>query len=133
MKNLTIGELARRAEVGVETVRFYERRGLIQRPKRPLSGYRSYPEEAILKLQFIRRSKELGFSLREIKEFLNLRVSPKVTCREVRERAEKKVADIDERIHALQNIRQALQGVISKCTGAGPVSECPILQSFDCC
>src|SRR5947209_4073737 len=103
MKPLTIGHVARRAGVGIETVRFYERQGLLNRPARsPSSGYRLYEEEVVARLQFILRAKELGFTLKEIKELLSLRVDPATSCDDVKARAEVKIADIEERIATLQ-------------------------------
>src|SRR5438477_11848390 len=98
MKPLTIGHVARRSGVGVETVRFYEREGLLNRPARsPSSGYRLYEEEVIARLLFIVRAKELGFTLSEIKELLSLRVDPGTCCEDVKARAEVKIADIEEK------------------------------------
>src|ERR1041384_5413921 len=98
MKPLTIGEVARRAGVGVETVRFYERQGLLAEPPRRGSGYRQYDQEAVAVLRFIRRAKELGFTLREIKGLLALRLDASATRAEVRKQAEAKLADIEARI-----------------------------------
>jgi len=131
VKPLTIGQVARLARVGVETVRFYEREGLLQEPARRASGYRQYPEDVIARLRFIRRAKELGFSLKEIRELLALRVDPETTCAEVRSRAEAKIADVEEKIQALQRIRKALVKLTGVCRGRGPTSECPILDALD--
>src|SRR5215467_5078830 len=97
----TIGELAKSAGVNVETVRYYERRGLLPKPPRGASGYRLFPPEALRRLQFIRRAQELGFSLDEICELLALRMSPKARCAAVKARAEAKIADIESRISTL--------------------------------
>lgn len=113
MESLTIGKVARLAEVGVETIRFYEREGLIEEPSRGESGYRQYPKETIQRLRFIKRAKDLGFTLREIKELLALRLDPGTTCGDVRRRA-----GPADRLIALS----------STCTpgptGAGPVPVC---------
>ena len=101
MQPCTIAGIARRAGVGVETVRFYERQGLIAQPPRGVSGYRRYPEETVARLRFIRRAKALGFSLREIRELLSLRVDPMGRSGEVKARAQAKIADIEEKIRAL--------------------------------
>jgi DNA-binding transcriptional MerR regulator len=82
-------------------VRFYERQGLLEKPARKESGYRQYPEDVVARLRFIKRAKELGFSLKEIKELLALRVDPDTTCAEVRGRAEAKIADDEEKIQAI--------------------------------
>ncbi len=131
MKPLTIGQVARRAAIGIETVRFYERQGLIEEPARKESGYRQYPEDVIARLRFIKRAKELGFSLKEIKELLGLRVDPDTTCREIKRQAEAKIADIEGRIQALQRIKNALLQLTAVCRGHGPTSECPILDALD--
>ncbi len=131
MKPLTIGQVARQAGIGVETVRFYEREGLLQEPARRESGYRQYPEDVVARLRFIRRAKELGFSLKEIKELLALRVDPSTTCREVKEQAESKIAHIEGKIASLVRMKEALVKLATVCRGRGPTSECPILDALD--
>jgi MerR family copper efflux transcriptional regulator len=130
MRPLTIGQVARRAGVGIETVRFYEREGLLEEPARRDSGYRQYEEDVVARLRFIKRSKELGFSLKEIKELLALRVDPTTTCAEVKSRAEAKIADIEEKINTLQRMKKALKKLTQTCSGQGPTSECPILEAL---
>ncbi len=127
MENMTIGQLARRTELNVESVRYYERRGLIPEPRRSESGYRLYSQEAIARINFIKRAKTLGFSLSEISELLSLRVDPESTCRMVRTRAREKTADIESRIETLQDMKRALVKLTASCRGSGPTSECPIL------
>ena len=131
MRALAIGQVARRAGVGIETVRFYERQGLIEEPERRASGYRQYGEETVGRLRFIRRAKELGFTLKEIKELLALRVDPSTTCADVKSRAEAKIEDVQERIQSLQRIKRALKKLASACSGRGPISKCPILDALD--
>lgn len=131
MERLTIGQVAGLAEVGVETVRFYERQGLIEEPPRRVSGYRQYPPDAVARIRFIRRAKDLGFSLREIKELLALRLDPESTCGDVRERAEEKLADIRSKIEALDGMRAALERLAAACSGKGSVSACPILEAME--
>src|SRR5712691_1857341 len=128
---MTIGQLARSAGVGIETVRFYERQGLLEEPARKDSGYRQYEEDVVARLRFIKRAKELGFSLKEIKELLALRVNPTTTCAEVRSKAHAKVADIEEKIETLQKMKKALVKLTKTCNGQGPVSECPILDALE--
>src|SRR5919201_5193477 len=130
MKALTIRQVARHAGVGIETVRFYERQGLLEEPARKDSGYRQYQGGVVARLRFIRRAKELGFSLREIKELLALRVDPATTCAEVKARAEAKVADIEGKIQALRRMKKALHKLTTACSGRGPTSECPILEAL---
>ncbi len=131
MKALSIGQVARQAGFGVETVRFYERQGLLEKPPRKESGYRQYPPEAVSRLHFIKKAKEVGFSLKEIKELLLLRLDSAATCQDVRGRAEAKILDIKQKIQALTRMKQALTDLTKACSGRGSVSECPILQSFE--
>lgn len=126
MGPLTISQVAKRAGIGLETVRFYERQGLIEEPGRKESGYRQYAEEVVERLQFIRRAKELGFSLKEIRELLALRLDPSTTCAEVRNRAKAKIADIEDRIQTLRRMKKALMELTMTCRGRGPTGECPI-------
>jgi Hg(II)-responsive transcriptional regulator len=131
MKPLTIGDVARRAGVGVETVRFYERQGLLAEPQRRASGYRQYDEEAVAVLRFIRRAKELGFTLKEIEGLLGLRLDATATRAEVRRQARAKVADIEAKIADLQRMRDVLQGLIKKCHGDGVTTGCPLLGALE--
>ncbi|MBD3672136.1 MAG: MerR family DNA-binding protein [Planctomycetaceae bacterium] len=131
MKTFTIGQVAREAGVGVETVRFYERQGLIEEPSRRASGYRQFDEGVVDRLRFIREAKELGFTLNEIKELLSLKVDSSSSCADVKGRAEAKIADIEEKIRTLQRMKRALVKLTKACKGDGPTSECPILESLD--
>ena len=130
MGSLTIGQLARRAGVGIETVRFYEREGLIPEPPRRPSGYRDYPLETVTRIVFIRRAKDLGFSLKEINELLDFRVKPRRSCSRVKQSAEAKIADIDGKIASLQRMRRALKDLTRACEDRTPTTECPILSSL---
>jgi MerR family mercuric resistance operon transcriptional regulator len=131
MGNMTIGQMARSAGASVETIRFYEREGLLEHPARSASGYRKYAPKAVARLRLIRQAKELGFSLNEIKELLALRVAPGKSCSDVRARAERKIADIDQRIAALKRMKAALARLAAACAGRGPTSECPILEALE--
>jgi MerR family mercuric resistance operon transcriptional regulator len=131
MEGLTIGQLARRARVNRETVRYYERRRLLQRPSRSIAGYRVFPDAAIKRLRFIRRAKMLGFSLEEIKELLARRVGSIDTCDRVRERNLIKIADIDRKIEALRQIRTSLNSLVTACSRRRKTNECPILDSLE--
>ncbi len=131
MKSLTIGHLAKQAGVNLETVRFYERRGLLPRPPRSASGYRLFPADAARRLRFIRRAQELGFSLNEIRELLSLRVSRTTRSADIRARAEAKVADIEAKIRSLESMRRTLRKLTKVCDGCAPATECPILESLD--
>lgn len=128
---LRIGNFAKQTRVNRETIRYYERQGLLPKPPRTESGYRVFPADAVRRLRFIKRAQELGFSLKEIKELLALRVDSQTTCAEVRRRAQAKIADVEAKIRALNAIRKALVRLSSACTGRGPVSACPILESLD--
>jgi len=128
---LTIGTLARRAGVGVETVRFYERRGLVRRPARPRAGYRAYPEEAVGRIRFIRNAQAVGFTLQEVKELLALRVTAGTSCAAVRSRASAKVADVESRLADLERIRKALENLVAACPGRGALVNCSILDTLD--
>jgi len=124
---LTTGELAREAGVNVETIRFYERKDLLPEPPRRSSGYREYPIGAVQRIRFIQRAKGLGFTLREIKGLLELRVDPDTTCSELRERATEKIVDVKRKIADLRKIEKALSKLTKSCTGSGPKDDCPIL------
>ena len=130
MEILSIGQVARRAGVGVETVRFYEREGLLEEPPRRASGYRQYSEQVVKRLHFIKRAKLLGFSLKEISELLLLRVDAQTSCDEVKQRTEAKLAEVERKMVELQRMRQALLQVASLCTGPGPTSACPMLDAL---
>jgi MerR family mercuric resistance operon transcriptional regulator len=131
MHALTIGQVARQAGVGVETVRFYERQGLLDTPPRRASGYRQYTPEIVARLHFIRRAKEVGFALKEIRELLSLRVAPETTCGAVKQQAEAKIADIDAKLRDLQRMKMALAQLVEACSGSGPTSQCPILDALE--
>lgn len=131
MEGLKVGEVAKQAGVNLQTVRYYERRGLLPRPPRTGSNYRAYPEDAVRRVQFIKRAQELGFTLQEINELLSLRAAPQTRCADVRRRAQTKLRDIDDRVRTLQGMRKALTKLIGECSGKGPVTQCPILEALD--
>jgi len=131
MSGLKIGQVAKRAGVGVETIRFYERKGLLEEPPRRESGYRQYSSDVINRIQFIKRSKELGFSLREIGELLVLRVDETTSSSEVRHRAQAKIAEIEDKIGDLERMKRALATVTACCKGQGSITECPILDALE--
>ncbi|MCF6285509.1 MAG: MerR family DNA-binding protein [Candidatus Hydrogenedentes bacterium] len=128
---LTIGKVARLAEVGIETIRFYEREGLIPDPPRSESGYRHYGEDSVARIRFIKKAKALGFSLAEIGELLSLRAKPSGSCANVQAKAHEKIAEIDQKIETLQAMRTSLQGLVVECRGTGPRSKCPILNTLE--
>lgn len=131
MPSYTIGQLARRSGFGVETIRYYERERLVSQPPRRASGYRQYPEATLARLRFIRHAKELGFSLKDIKDLLELRVTRGASCASVRKRTEAKIADVRAKREKLRQIEQALVKLASACRGRGPTSSCPILDALD--
>ncbi|RMH00813.1 MAG: heavy metal-responsive transcriptional regulator [Planctomycetota bacterium] len=128
---IQIGQLARRAGVSVQTVRYYERRGLLPEPPRTASRYRVYPEEALTRLRFIRRAKELGFTLTETEELLSLRAEPGASCAEVLARANEKIARIERKIADLEAMRQALLALADQCRGNATPTRCPILRALE--
>lgn len=131
MNGLRTSDVAKQADVNLETIRFYERKGLIPKPPRTTSGYRTFSPEMVRRVRFIRRAQELGFSLKEIKELLALRVDPATTCADVRQQAEAKVSDIDEKIRTLQSMKRVLTRLVATCPSRGTIRECPILDSLD--
>jgi Hg(II)-responsive transcriptional regulator len=131
MGSLKIGALAEQAGVGVETVRFYERRGLLRRPQRPRSGYRLYPQETVARIRFIRNAQALGFTLHEITSLLTLRVTAGTSCAAVRSRATAKLADVTRRAAELERIRVALKKLVAVCPGRGALVSCSILEALD--
>lgn len=131
MTDMTIGKAAQEAGVGVETIRFYQRKGLIEQPAKPGSGgFRSYPRETIERIQFIRQAQELGFSLREVHELLSLHANPSADCTDVREQARAKLEEVDQKIGHLQKIAAALGDLIAACPGKGALHDCSILTTL---
>jgi Cu(I)-responsive transcriptional regulator len=131
MNGLTIGRLAKQVGLGIETVRFYERQGLIEPPPRTNSNYRVYPEEEVTRLKFIKRAKSLGFTLSEIKELLFIRHDPHATKADIKNRTLAKINDIQQKITDLTRIKTALEHLASSCDGHGSLEECPILKALD--
>jgi len=130
VNGLTIGKLSKMAGVTNDTVRFYERYGLIEPVRRSESNYRLYHEADAARLRFIRRAKELGFSLNEIKDLLALSQDPHATKADIRERTERKAEDIRQKINDLSKILSALETLVETCDGHGSAKECPILLSL---
>jgi len=132
MHRMTIGTAAREAGVGVETIRFYEREGLVPQPTKPAgNGYRIYPEETGLPDTFIRQAQSLGFSLGEIRELLDLRGDPGADAAAIRDRAAAKLADVDDKIRRLERIRSALQALLATCPGRGALAGCSIMGALE--
>lgn len=128
---LKIGEVARRARVNKETVRYYEKRELISKPDRRRSGYRIFTQRHIDQIKFIKRAQELGFTLSEIKELLELRMDEDTTCSEIRDEAREKYRDVIQKIEDLNRIKETLIELIDSCAEDGPKGDCPILEALE--
>ncbi len=124
------GEVAAEAGVNVETLRYYERRGILPRPGRTAAGYRSYSTEAVRLIRFIKRAQELGFTLDEIEDLLRLREDRRSTCGEVKAAAAAKLAHIDRKIADLRAIKRALSTLVASCSVNDGDRSCPILESL---
>ena len=131
MDKLLIGELARKANVNKETIRYYERKGLIPEPPRNKSGHREYSQMDVKRTEFIKRTQSLGFSLREINDLLLLKIEPESTCKDIQELVKSKITDIDQKITDLTLIKETLKKLANRCTGKGPVGGCPILDELE--
>lgn len=130
-EKLTIGNLARLGGVNPQTVRYYERTGLLPKPPRTATGYRIFPNDAPRRLRFIKKAQGLGFSLREIRELLMLRSKPGTSRSVIRKRAQAKIAGIDEKIRSLDRLKQTLRHLTARCERCGPAASCPILESLE--
>lgn len=126
-----IGEVASRARVNKETVRYYEERELIPKPDRRRSGYRIFTQRHIDQVKFIKRAQELGFTLSEIKELIELRMDENTTCSEIKSEAQEKYRDVIEKIEDLNRIKDTLVDLIDSCSGGGPKGDCPILEALE--
>jgi len=127
---MTIGQVAKLSGVGVETIRFYEREGLLNKPKRKESGYRLFEAEVVSRIKFIKRAKQLGFSLKEIRELFSLRVDSRASAAEVKKRVDSKIEQIDRRIYDLKKVRNAL-AQLSRSVRKSPVSERTLLEVLE--
>ena len=130
MNGLTIGEVAKQARVHVETLRYYERRGLLVKPLRSESNYRLYADDTVRRVRFIKAAQALGFSLKEIKGLLSLQAAPQASCADIRTRVETKITDIDEKIALLIAMKHALSKLVEACSTGGPLTDCPILAAL---
>jgi MerR family copper efflux transcriptional regulator len=128
---LKIGQVAEGGGVNLQTIRYYEREGLLPEPPRLQSGYRMFPDNTVRRVRFIKRAQDLGFTLSEIKQLLALRIGQERNSVDVRTLAQAKIASIEEKIRTLKNMRRVLSGLAQRCSGCGPSSECPILESID--
>lgn len=130
MDGLTSGELAQRGGVNPATIRFYERRGILPKPPRTTSGYRRYSPDAVKRIHFIKHAQTLGFSLEEVRELLGLWLDTHTKCSDVRQRAEQKVVQIEDKIKALHAVKKALGGLVAVCSCRGTDAHCPLLQAL---
>lgn len=132
MDGFTIGTVAKQAGVKIDTLRFYERQGVVPEPSRTDSNYRVYPEDTVLRVRFVKRAQDLGFSLREIKGLLELRARPGSKCEDVRRQAIDKIAEIEDKVRSLRAMKSALAKLAEECsTSKGSATACPILDSLD--
>lgn len=127
---MQIGQLAQQAGVAIDTVRYYERQGLLPPPQRRASGYREYGAQDVSRLRFIRRAKDLGFTLQEIQDLLKLSASRHADRAEVRALARHRLTDIEHRLRELEAMRVALANLVRHCSGHGPVDDCPIIENL---
>lgn len=131
MDSLTISQLARQGGVNLQTVRYYERQGLLAPTARTEAGYRIFQPETARRIRFIKRAQELGFSLSGIKELLSLRLDRHTTQADIRKRAQVKLAGIEQKIRHLEAIHASLSRLTKSCRGCGPVEDCPILENLN--
>lgn len=127
MKLMQIGEIAKLSGVGIETIRFYEREGLLPEPERRPSGYRVYDGSCIERLEYIRRAKELGFALGEIRDLLELSYVAGSNCGHIRQRAEAKIADIESRVRSLKRMKSGLLKIVQRCRTKHGGDDCPLV------
>jgi len=130
MQTITIGRLAKAAGVNVDTIRYYERQGLLPHASRRESGYREYANGDVARLSFIRRAKELGFSLGDIGELLSLSSDRHSGVRGVKRKAEERLADVERKIDELKRVRRGLKTLIDACPGHGELATCPIVAAL---
>ncbi|WP_127717145.1 MerR family DNA-binding protein [Halobacteriovorax sp. HLS] len=127
---LTIGKLAVASNVNVETVRYYERTGILKQPKKQ-GSFRYYSQDYVLRIKFIKRSQELGFTLKETKELLDLRIKDQAKCSDILNKTEEKISEINKKIKDLKKMKRSLEGLANCCVDENqPLSDCPILDCF---
>jgi len=130
-KSYTVGQLAKTANVNIQTVRFYDRQGILKPASRTEAGYRIYDKEGVKRLNFIIQAKELGFSLKEIKEFLALRVQSVQACDRVRKKTTEKLQGIQNKIAHLKKLEKTLKDLIGDCENRVITDQCPILEKME--
>lgn len=127
----TIGKVAQALGVNIQTLRYYERRKLLLPKTRKVSGYRVYDEESLKRLRFIKNAQELGFSLKEISNLLNLKVSSKARCGDIQNKAQERLNEVETKIKRLEAIKQVLKNLVQTCHREETTDKCPILKSLD--
>jgi len=128
---LTIGQVATAADVNIQTIRYYERRGLFPTPRRTPAGYRQYAEDAVARLRFIKHAQELGFSLKEIHDLLTLRIRHSGACDAVERRTRAKIALVEGKFGELQRLRRTLEHLAAACAARQPTADCPVLEVLE--
>jgi MerR family mercuric resistance operon transcriptional regulator len=131
MDSLTVSQVAKQAGINLQTIRYYERQGLLAPRSRTEAGYRIFSPESVRRIRFIKRAQELGFSLHEIKELLALRIDAHTTQADIRKRTQAKIVDVEQKILHLQAIHTSLLRMAEDCSGCGSLKDCPILESLD--
>jgi len=131
MRQKTIGWVAKEADVNAQTVLYYERRGLLPAPSRSLSGYRLFNEDTVRRIRFIKRAQELGFTLKQVMALLALQGEQNASCAEVSAMAAGHFEDIEQKIHDLERMREALIPLVNACPGKGSLKACPIMDSLE--
>jgi Hg(II)-responsive transcriptional regulator len=127
---MKIGEVAGAAGVNVQTVRYYERRGLLKAPPRTASGYRTYDPVAVARIRFIQRAQELGFTLSEVEELMALRVTDPEQCEATEARARRKLTEVRRKVAELRRMEGILTELLASCRSRSPTEECPILRTL---
>jgi len=128
---LSIGKVARDGGVTVDTLRYYEREGLLPAPDRGVNGYRRYSPDTIKRVRFIKRAQGVGFTHQDIRELLSLRGDPNASCRDVRSRAASKISEMEEKIAVLERMKSVLSEWVSNCPSRDPVDTCPIIDALE--
>jgi MerR family mercuric resistance operon transcriptional regulator len=129
--SLSIGQVAAAADVNIQTIRYYERRGLVPAPRRSPAGYRQYADDAVARLRFIKRAQELGFSLAEVRELLALRIRHGSACDVVERRTRGKIERVETKIRELERLKRTLERLASACAARQPTDDCPILDALE--
>ena len=128
---MSIGALAAAASVNVQTIRYYERRGLIPEADRTPGGYRQFTEESVARIRFIKRAQDLGFSLREVADLLSLRVRRDTACADVEEKTTIKLSLVDQKMRELEAIKSALENLVEACRANTVTGDCPIIETLE--